>query len=142
MRIGLDLPLLLRQRSVQRSICARLLSARALLAAGADVHARGDVGNTPLHMACERGDARCVDVLLALGATQTEAALDTLLRYRRINGPGEAVDAALRAHGQLYVAFSGCGDPVNLCVFGPPPEADGAVWIKNDVYKEVLIEDT
>jgi hypothetical protein len=27
-------------------------------------------------------------------------------------------------------------------VFGPPPEADGAVWIKNVVYQEVLIEDT
>jgi len=27
-------------------------------------------------------------------------------------------------------------------VFGPPPQADGAVWIKNVVYQEVLIEDT
>jgi hypothetical protein len=29
-----------------------------------------------------------------------------------------------------------------VCVFGPPPQADGAVWIKNVVYQEVLIEDT
>ena len=33
-----------------------------------DVSRANADGNTPLHMACERGDARCVDVLLALGA--------------------------------------------------------------------------
>ena len=31
--------------------------------------------------------------------TQARAALDALLRYRRVNGKGEAIDAALRAHG-------------------------------------------
>ena len=31
-----------------------------------DVSRANADGNTPLHMACERGDARCVDVLLAL----------------------------------------------------------------------------
>ena len=38
-------------------------------------------------------------LLHALGATQTQGALQALLRYRRINGAGEAIDAALRAHG-------------------------------------------
>ena len=33
-----------------------------------DVSRANADGNTPLHVACERGDARCVDVLLALGA--------------------------------------------------------------------------
>ena len=61
------------------------------------------------------------------------------LTLRRV---GVHVGEDVFSHGQLYVAFSGWGDPVNLCVFGPPPEADGAVWIKNDVYQEVLIEDT
>ena len=61
------------------------------------------------------------------------------LTLRRV---GVHVEDDVFAHGQLYVAFSRCGDP-NLCVFGPPPEADGAVSIKNVVYKEeVLIEDT
>ncbi len=39
------------------------------------------------------------DLLLALGATETDAALEALLKYRKANGKGEAVDAALRAHG-------------------------------------------
>ena len=45
------------------------------------------------------------------------------------------------SHGQLYVAFSRCGDPDNLWVFGPEPDEHGAVWIKNVVFKEVLIDD-
>ena len=53
------------------------------------------------------------------------------LTLRRVGGH---VGEDVFSHGQLYVAFSRCGDPVNLCVFGPPPEAD---WIKNVVYKEV-----
>ncbi len=38
-------------------------------------------------------------LLHALGATQSPEALQTLLRYRRMNGRSEPVDAALRAHG-------------------------------------------
>jgi hypothetical protein len=38
-------------------------------------------------------------LLLALGATETEAALEALLRLRRENGATPWVDAALRAHG-------------------------------------------
>jgi len=52
------------------------------------------------------------------------------LTLRRV---GVHVEEDVFSHGQLYVAFSRCGDPVNPCVFGPPPEADGAVWIKNVV---------
>jgi len=65
-----------------------------------------------------------------------------VLTPRALRRVGVHVEEDVFSHGQLYVAFSRCGDPVNLCVFGPPPEADGAVWIKNVVYKEVLIEDT
>lgn len=38
-------------------------------------------------------------VLLAIGSTETRSALEALLKERRDRGPGEAVDAALRAHG-------------------------------------------
>ena len=38
-------------------------------------------------------------LLLALGATGTEGALDALLNYRRVNGASRAIDAALEAHG-------------------------------------------
>jgi hypothetical protein len=34
------------------------------------------------------------------------------------------------SHGQLSVAFSRCGDPDNLCVFGPEPDEDKAFWIR------------
>ncbi len=38
-------------------------------------------------------------LLIALGATRTESALNALLRYRQINGERTPIDAALRAHG-------------------------------------------
>ena len=56
----------------------------------------------------------------------------TLLRV------GVHVEEDVFSHGQLYVAFSRCGGPDNLCVFRPRP---GAVWIKNVVCREVLIDD-
>ncbi len=40
-------------------------------------------------------------LLLAIGATRTEAALDYLLDLRKQDGPTRAVDAALRAHGSV-----------------------------------------
>ena len=60
------------------------------------------------------------------------------LTLRRV---GVHVEEDVFSHGQLYVAFFRCGDPDNLCVFGPEPDADGAVWIKNVVYREVVIDD-
>jgi len=44
------------------------------------------------------------------------------------------------SHGQLYVALSRCGDQGNLRIFGPEPDEQGRAWIKNVVYKEVLID--
>jgi hypothetical protein len=44
------------------------------------------------------------------------------------------------SHGQLYVAFSRCGDNENLWVFGPEPDEHGKLWIKNVVYPEILID--
>ena len=44
------------------------------------------------------------------------------------------------SHGQLYVALSRCGDQENLAILGPQPDDQGKVWIKNVVYKEVLID--
>ena len=55
---------------------------------------------------------------------------------------GVHVEEDVFSHGQLYVAFYRCGDPDNLCVFRPQPGADVADWIKNAVYREVLIDDT
>ena len=60
------------------------------------------------------------------------------LTLRRV---GVHVEEHVFSHGQLYVAFSRCGDPDNLWVFGPEPDEHGAVWIKNVVFKEVLIDD-
>ncbi len=60
------------------------------------------------------------------------------LTLRRV---GVHVEEDVFSHGQLYVAFSRCGDPDNLWVFGPEPDEHGAVWIKNVVFKEVLIDD-
>lgn len=37
--------------------------------------------------------------------------------------------------------FSRCGDPDTLCVFEPRPDASGAVWIKNIVYEEELVNE-
>ena len=44
------------------------------------------------------------------------------------------------SHGQLYVALSRCGDDQNLWVFGPQPDDQGKLWMKNVVYKEILID--
>ena len=60
------------------------------------------------------------------------------LTLRRV---GVHVEEHVFSHGQLYVAFSRCGDPDNLWVFGPEPDEHGAVWIKNVVFIEVLIDD-
>eukprot|EP00889_Picochlorum_renovo_P007393 jgi/Picre1/34423/NNA_001892.t1 len=44
------------------------------------------------------------------------------------------------SHGQLYVALSRCGDDQNLWVFGPHPDDQGKLWMRNVVYKEILID--
>eukprot|EP00889_Picochlorum_renovo_P006202 jgi/Picre1/33232/NNA_008557.t1 len=44
------------------------------------------------------------------------------------------------SHGQLYVALSRCGDDQNLWVFGPQPDDQGKLRMKNVVYKEILID--
>jgi hypothetical protein len=44
------------------------------------------------------------------------------------------------SHGQLYVALSRCGDDHNLWVFGPQPDDQGKLWMRNVVYKEILID--
>lgn len=51
------------------------------------------------HIARARTPAVKDQLLLALGATQTDKALNALLRYRELHGAGKAVDAALAAHG-------------------------------------------
>ena len=44
------------------------------------------------------------------------------------------------SHGQLYVALSRCGDDQNLWVFGPQPDDQRKLWMKNVVYREILID--
>jgi ATP-dependent DNA helicase PIF1 len=53
---------------------------------------------------------------------------------------GVYLEADVFSHSQLYVAFSRCGDDENLWVFGPQPDKEGRMWIKNVVYKEVLVD--
>lgn len=43
------------------------------------------------------------------------------------------------SHGQLYVALSRGGDDRNMWVFGPELDAQGKMWMKNVVYREILI---
>ena len=40
----------------------------------------------------------------------------------------------------IRVALSRCGDDQNLWVFGPQPDDQGKLWMKNVVYKEILID--
>jgi len=62
-----------------------------------------------------------------------------VLVYRECQRKGRDVQVApLR---RVRKPSPGAGIP-SPCVFGPPPEADGAAWIKNVVYQEVIIEDT
>lgn len=59
------------------------------------------------------------------------------LTLRRV---GVYLEEDVFSHGQLYVGFSRCGDDENLWVFGPQPDEHGKMWIKNVVYREVLID--
>ena len=78
-------------------------------------------------------ERRQLPIRVAFARTINKAQELTLLRV------GVHVEEDVFSHGQLYVAFSRCGDPDNLWVFGP--HEHGAVWIKNVVYREVLIDD-
>jgi len=59
------------------------------------------------------------------------------LTLRRV---GVMLEEDVFSHGQLYVAFSRCGDDENLWVFGPQVDEHGKMWIRNVVYKELLID--
>jgi hypothetical protein len=63
------------------------------------LHGDGALDAIRPHLVRARTPAARDRLLLALGASGTTRALEALLRYRRVNGPGPAVDAALRAHG-------------------------------------------
>jgi ankyrin repeat protein len=43
-------------------------AAKALISAGIDINKAGDLGYTPLHLACMKGDAEMVQLLIANGA--------------------------------------------------------------------------
>jgi ATP-dependent DNA helicase PIF1 len=45
------------------------------------------------------------------------------------------------SHVQLYAVFSRCGDDENMWVLGPQVNEHGKMWIRNVVYKELLIRD-
>lgn len=52
----------------------------------------------PFYLQARKSEVRNA-MLLAIGATETESALEAILRIKDLNGDSAAVDAALRAHG-------------------------------------------
>ncbi len=64
-------------------------------------HLHGDQSAAVLrqHIAASKSPKARGALLIALGATSTEGALDTLLTWRKRNGAGKFVDAALQLHG-------------------------------------------
>lgn len=55
-------------RSTVLSDGAMLLQAKALIEAGIDVNKAGDLGYTPVHVACMQGNAKMVQLLIESGA--------------------------------------------------------------------------
>jgi hypothetical protein len=64
-------------------------------------HLHGEGAHDALwpHIERARNEPRRAALLIAVGATSTEAALEALLRLRERDGPSAPVDAALRLHG-------------------------------------------
>lgn len=65
---------------------------KRLIAAGADVNARGELGITPLHLAASRGDGALCDLLVSHGADLSAQMTDGTT----VSGIAEA-----RGHGEL-----------------------------------------
>ncbi len=116
----------------KRRRAVRSKKTRPRVAEPAPTHPAADRSGEYLDVQLER---RQLPIRVAFAMTINKAQGLTLRRV------GVHVEEDVFSHGQLYVAFSRCGDPDNLCVFGPKPDKDNAVWIKNVVYREVLIDD-
>lgn len=109
------------QKGVVEAMCIALQSvddprmAQATGRIARHVHGEGAVTVLQPFLQQARGPVRD-RVLLAIGATGTEAALQTLLTMRQKDGGSKAVDAALRAHGSpraLEAIEKDGGEPVD-----------------------------
>lgn len=95
-----------RPSGVVEALCGALMQCRderfALAIGRIARHVHGEDANAVLQRFLRQARGPLHDsLLLALGATKTESALTYLLEIRRQRGAGQAVDAALRAHGAV-----------------------------------------
>ncbi len=95
----------LRMRGVIDALCMSLESApdrdfaRCLGRLSKFLHGEEALEILRPHITRARKEAAREHLMLALGATETERALDALLQHKRVHGQSAALDAALRAHG-------------------------------------------
>lgn len=114
-----------------------------LIAKGADVDAAStQYGATPLHLACERGNAKIVEILLAAGANPQirDIDLNDPIDLAASYGDPRSVNAILNALGHVDLGLRPFEFALNAAVCDPvePCEAIVDYWVRNGVSLRTL----